>query len=598
MRNEFRYRGGSGASAPVTTDVAGPAWTEVIDDAIGSLEALNASTEEGFLTAGARLQEIFTRIMGISGGLTDVISAFTSEANGDLRARLHGVTKTASRLLDNFESTSTNAAAHLKQMRTAMEDLPDTLKEFDRLVSQLRIMGITTRIETERLGLTHMGFEHLAEDVTTLGETISVKAKEVQSSLRSITSIVRGNEQNLVHLRQKHADLRKSVIHTMDSDMQLLSEKHEILMKVVENVSTHSQDAMQTLNLIVGAIQFHDITRQQIEHVIEALRDLRREHPDGDTAAASHLIVVCGIEPAQLASARTEFTEAVLSMISSFGSLAATVKVMQSESREAIGSSGSEGETFFSVVGENLRSVTQALGEGERTIHEFLEALEEIDKVVQKMKRYMEEMSEVGVEVELLALNSRVRAAKALERGAALGVIAERIQQISTVSQSHIETVVASIAALVAETEEMKQIAMNAERTRTAGTSIASMTADLDEMSRIFESNSASAADVLGRTDALSGVLGTELEELAGLIRRSRTEIDVTQRIEEDLRVLESEARASAPDAVIEESARMLEEMRARYTMHSERDIHAAYLEGRMPGEAGAGQPDSSIELF
>jgi hypothetical protein len=382
--------------------------------------------------------------------------------------------------------------------------------------------------------------------------------------------------------------------------MQLLREKHEVLVKVVENVSLQSQDALHTINAIVEAIQFHDITRQQIEHVIDALKDLHEELLDGGPSEkiASQLIVVCELQPVQLGRARSEYTNAVLSMISSFGSLASTVKVMQAESREAIGFAGGDGTTFFSVVGQNLQTVTAALTEGERAIREFLASLEQIGAVVEKMKAYMEEMSEVGIEVELLALNSRIRSAKALERGAALGVIAESIQRISNTSQVHIDDVVGAIASLVRATEEMEEHAKNSEIARSSETTIDEMTRQLSAMVDVFESSSIAGTEILRRTETVSAELGIELDDLAAIIRANRQEAERMRTVEEVLSRIAAAARVNAPEVVLTEVERRLEELKKRYTMHTERDIHAAYLEGRTGPSASCESMDSSIELF
>ena len=539
------------------------------------------------------------RTRGISDSLTEVMGNFSGEGRNDLIAKLRQIMDVSSRFLNNFDTTSSRAVVQLSGLMKIVEELPDTLKEFDRLVSQLRIMGITTRIETERLGLTNMGFEHLAQEVTMLGENISLKAKEVQSSLRTIIAIVRVNERSLVRLRENHKGLQESVSRNMNSDMQLLSEKHEVLVKVIEDVSIQSQDAIHTLNTIVGAIQFHDITRQQIEHVIDALKDLLAQLQNGTfDSTSSHLIVVCELQPVQLERARIEYTNAVLSMISSFGSLSSTVKVMQAESHEAIGFAGGDGTTFFTVVGNNLQHVTAALTEGERAIREFLDSLQQIGEVVEKMKMYMDEMSEVGIEVEMLALNSRIRSAKAQERGAALGVISESIQRISNTSQVHIDEVVGSIGSLVKATEEMEQQAKNAELVRSTETTIEDMTRDLKSMIGVFESSSVAGTEILRRTDTISTGLSAELDLLAAVIRESRQEADVIRKVESVLSAIAVEARGNAPEFVLDEVEERLAELKTRYTMHTERDIHDAYLEGRTGSSSNSESTESSIELF
>lgn len=597
-----RYPQHFGAQTPSNGSVpAAPRaeWLDGIDDSIATLESLNVQTEDGFLSVGSQLQQIYARTMEISDNLTQVMNNFTSDGQSMLTAKLRQITETSTRYLGNFDATSRYAVDHLGSVIQIIEDLPDTLKEFDRLVSQLRIMGITTRIETERLALVNMGFEHLADEVTTLGENISKKAKEVQASIKTIGGIVKANEQNLVRLRSRHQGLQASVARNMNEDIQLLSEKHEVLVKVVEDITRQSQDSVHSVNTIVGAIQFHDITRQQIEHVIDALKDLREHLTTGTTEESMpYLILVCELQPAQLQRARIEFTNAVLSLISSFGNMSHTISMMQAESRDAIGFADGGGSTFFTVIGNNLGNVSKALIEGERGIHEFLDSLEHIETVVENMKVYMEEMSEAGDEVELLALNSRVRAAKTRERGAALGVIAESIQRISLMAEVHIAEVVKSIGALVEKTNEMHELAKTSEISRAAESSIGEMTDNLKTMIAEFASSSSLGKNILEQAAESSLVLSKDLDAMAGTVRDNRIVGETIERIEVLLAAIGREARAGAPAFVLSEVERRLGEMKERYTMHAERDTHAAYVHGNGGVTDSSSSSSSSVELF
>ncbi len=590
--------GGRGSDALLPPGVRAE-WLDGIIRSIEELQTLNVQTEDAFLSVGSQLQNIYTRTMSISDNLTQVMNNFSSDGQSQLTAKMRQITETSARFLGNFDTTSRYAVDHLGSVMQIVDELPATLKEFDRLVSQLRIMGITTRIETERLGLHNMGFEHLADEVTTLGESISKKAKEVQVSIRTIFGFVKVNEQNLVRLRSKHQGLQISVARNMNEDLQLLGEKHEVLVNVVENITRQSEDSVHSVNTIVGAIQFHDITRQQIEHVIDALKDLHtRLTNSGEDDPMPFLILVCELQPAQLQRARVEFMNAVLSLISSFGNLSNTITMMQAESREAIGFADGDGSTFFSVIGANLQNVTKALIEGEKGIHEFLDSLEQIEKVVENMKTYMEEMSEAGDEVELLALNSRVRAAKTKERGAALGVIAESIQRISTMAEIHIAEVVRSIAALVEKTDQMHELAKNSEISRAAETSIEDMTTNLRVMIDEFASSGALGKSILEQAANSSSILSKELDAMAGIVRDNRLVGDAIERIERLLSSIGRDARADAPEFVLTEVERQLEAMNERYTMYAERDTHAAYVGGTSSTVESSDPSSGSVELF
>jgi hypothetical protein len=111
---------------------------------------------------------------------------------------------------------------------------------------------------------------------------------------------------------------------------------------------------------LIVSIQFHDITRQQVEHVIEALR---RVHctSEGETGSLSRdrrgAAAVLILQSSQLADAGEKFAASVASVAHNLDDIATWVREMADESRMLSGLSEDEKNSLFLQMGEVPASV-------------------------------------------------------------------------------------------------------------------------------------------------------------------------------------------------------------------------------------------------
>ncbi len=571
-----------------------------LDELANALTGISSRTETGFLRVGARLQDVQRRVNSVSHDLTAIMTDSSADSGSDQVQGLKSIMESANLFLSQFEATASSVADHLSRIELRVGALPALFAEFGAKVSKLRMMGVTARIETARLGRANLGFAHLADQVTALGETISARTKEVQQSLRSIAGEITSSRERLVFQRNEHHVLIERVVSGMQFNLEMLQEKREALARVIEDIAQNSREAERNLGQVVNAMQFQDITRQQLEHVAAALNAESTASRDTNPRPAEDTVLVCELQRIQLSQARTTFDEAVLSIISSFGALANTVSMMQEESRQALGFADATGKTFFDDIEARLRDVMTTLGRGQDAMRSIAGSLLEIGETVRKVRAHGEDMGAVGTEIELLALNSRVRSARAGAQGAALGVIAEAIQRLSAETREHIESVVSIMEGLDQATQEMLDQTKEAQSGGSGTEVLMHMRDRLHSMIEACHTQTLSGAAVLTQTENTCREIGGELAAMAEVIRGSREFGDELSAVEQGLGALIAES--PVPDSRRQEVEKRLHELQHQYTMNTERDIHAAYVAERATGTsaAPAQHPSSegSIELF
>lgn len=156
--------------------------------------------------------------------------------------------------------------------------LIDTLKarmgNFRKIVRTLQVLGVTTRIESARLGDKGRGFMNLAVQVDSLGQNIVdswAKIDADSKGLKEHVGTALSRTQTLVREQELVAGqaLGKGR-ENLDTLNRLTAHSGE----VSQRLSKHASEISAHVGSVVASLQFHDIARQQVEHVSEAVEDM------------------------------------------------------------------------------------------------------------------------------------------------------------------------------------------------------------------------------------------------------------------------------------------------------------------------------------
>ncbi len=571
-----------------------PEMAAVISEISRHLEILKAmmhTSESGFLSVGSHLQRIHLSTQEISTKLSELMKKYSEETGTQSLNQLRVLSERAANQLSSFNAFSMKAVSNLKELEEPLASLPDSLRDFDRVVLRLRKMGIIAHIEAARIGDEGLDFVRLAEAVTALGEQITSKAKDVRSYVNGVNDVIGLNKRKMESMIGRHGEVTSHVTSHMASNLSVLTEKRESIQRVAVAIAEKSDEAVRNVNNIVQSVQYHDITRQQVDHVIQSLEAIGSE----DTVL--EIVPICEIQVAQLKRVGMEFERAIYSIEAALKELSAAVSEMFTESVNITSSTKVSGRSFIDEVESGLEIVSATMTEDQFAVDELASSLRQISENIRKMRSFMDEMAEVGSEIELLALNSRVKAART-GGGATLGVIAESIENLSVATLRLVDEVLLRMSDMVTASKELVDDHAIESVTNHADTEIRSI---IDQLRRIvvaFHENNAISNRVFVETQEMCSAIVGQLQMLTSEIVRNQ-EIALT--LVETASALEqvaSELRRSVPDSsrlIIDER---LEEMRKNYTMETERSTYSSVMNGSADQRESLVESTGSIELF
>jgi methyl-accepting chemotaxis protein len=583
----------------------------------GELQSLTGSTEEEFLVIGAGLHDFQQRAGDITAIAQDLVNLVAGEEIVNGNKSLERIVGRMDFILRNALKKNEQSSSTLCRILTVLDDLDDPLTGFRKINKVLRMLGISTRIESTRLAEGAEGFDNLASDVQQLYVQINEKASSVNDLKKKLSVVVR---QTIDRVKSIEAEQRAEVWAMLDhasSSLGVLAEVNAKCTGVASSITTALKDVSRNFAEVVTSMQFHDITRQQIEHAGEALADLCRRldrgldpgiGADDLDGIIGEALAVSELQSAQLAHAASELTDAVENILENLRGIAKMEEAISMEAREMAGSADKSGSSFFKDMESNLTSVADALQRSAVENRSLVVALEGVDGTIEEISLFVKSIETIGEEIELIAINAQIKAASTGKEGAALGVLAEAIQRLSLDARSQTDTITNMLNSISDASGDLCRD-VDAE-TSSLETEVREITTNLGELLRMLHKINGDFISLLESIDRSVESLNSDIgSAAAGITVHQRIET-VLSKVIGELAGLVSLMRPMVQSSPNGTSPASLADLSGRYTMHSERKIHNEVAAAKNvrdydlvtasppPPVEAAGEFGENVELF
>jgi len=552
---------------------------------IADLDLLNQNTERDFLKIGGKLSEFIETVSLISSDLAFLANSVSGErgecASLALTAALDRSLEMEARYADSFGG--------LDGMRTEAGRLKQTLAEYENTVSAFRAVGFLTRIEIARLENGAADFGSLTGDVKSLTENVQVKVQSALDAGARLIPMIESAAQEISVL--KEAQLKDLPLLTSEVSASLSSFR-EIQNRVgASSVRLGARyDAISAaVRKLVVSIQFHDITRQQVEHVIEVLGRMRSESFDEPAVGAA---AVLALQSSQLANSAGQFASSVESLVRNLGDISENVSRIAVESRDLFSGSDDENDSFLPRLEKGCAAILARIGQCADADAAAGVAGGAMTETIARMLESVEEIRVMETQMFRVAMNARINANLLGRVGDPLYALADSMGQQASDSRRRSESLVEDLNALVEAATRLSQ--RSGPETGVERDCSEAMRRAVAELQSSREGSSARISQVIARADRLREDLSATCagfsagDLFAEAIGRARATIDER-----------GGASGLSPDG--ETPAPGWADFAANYTMQSERDVHDNVMtSGARTGRTAAGEEGlgENVEFF
>ena len=256
--------------------------------------------------------------------------------------------------------------------------------------------------------------------------------------------------------------------------------------------------------------------------------------------------------------------------------IACRVGEMAEKTRTLAGSTDDPANSYLARLEDSFSILGASVSEYVRINGELSEAVQQVAGAVGSLSAFMNDIQKIGIEMKMIALNACIHAAHVGSQGMGLGVLADAITGLAFDTSRQTDLII----------EKMKTILLSADG---LSTDVALKTAehesgeeaviqDLAEVSGRLRSIDEEIKPLLGHIHAAGKALSEELErtiEGIGVHDQIREGIAIINERMED-GVAKMQFMLPVVDQI--DKREQLEEQTAKYTMESEREVHASVV--------------------
>lgn len=568
-------------------------WKNGLKDAASNIDGISSKVENEFLGVGQKLRDYNYRVKEIYKLSYETGELISSDSISQAINGLNKILEDINLFINNSDFNSENSGLKFQEIITHLEDCVGYLNGFKRIVKKLRMLGISNRIESSRLKGNFEDFNVLANTVDELSGKIGAKSGDIRVSSENIISIISQNTSRIAKLRERKKDYSDEIIKDTKGTLSVLTNRHSKALVGAKDIIERSETISRDINEIVSSLQFHDITRQKFEHIVEALLDAVKkienagyqQDENGALAKETEKTIyivngITGLQSAQLYNTQEEFASALGRIMSALTGLSQSVNLMKGKALEIAGAENDTHNSFLIDIEKNLSAAANGMRESGKINEELSISMSSIAETLNNLTSFVDEIDEISSDIELIAVNSNIKSAHTGTEGAALGVLADSIKRLSEDAREQTNTVSNILLEIARLSEEIKKLIKSGINDSETGSS--------DEITANLGSFLKSLRELSGKIGNNLNLIGEKVlslsRELDADVKALRAGESVLQATERTLFILEKINKESESYAAGDKSGSYVEtlkELESLYTMSSERDIHKYFEDKR-----------------
>jgi methyl-accepting chemotaxis protein len=474
------------------------------------------------------------------------------------------------------EVEASKILAQIKSLTARLDGMSKLRREFEMITRSLRVQGISIKIQSANVGAIGADSLFLADEVSDLSMKVDDNIGKLFDRLKSAQASITGIYDRMSQHMETHRSRLEDTEVRMDSVLGKIEDVLTDSASVLDRIASLSAEISRQVGEVVASMQFHDITRQKMEHVIEAIEDICRrmeqEAPTEPDLLPAWVAQVGSIQINQLDLVKQEMADAGRNMASSLQQIAQRSRQQAEEAVRIIRSADIEShDSVIAQFQEDMATIASCLSDSSEMNRHMLDEVGAITRMAGEMSSFLRDVEMIAGSVKLLALNAQIKAAQMGGSGRALGVLAEEVRRISGETHEITNEVSAGLKSIL---DIMDGVQAHFGRVLDQGIkdaeAVANRAAEAGARLRALDRE---VTDTITDLDRASQTLASDILNVIPDIRFPEIAAHRLASVNGVLETLVEEARALGPDAA--EVGLNLDELVHRYTMQSERQAHA-----------------------
>jgi hypothetical protein len=567
-----------------------------LEKARSDLQWLLRTTEEAIaalVTTFGELTKDTDSILGLASGIVDCVK---DESVRSVLPNVQALGVAAKQFVSERLHSTSSILSTVTAETELLSQLSQVTESQASIALKIKILNVHTKIEVAHLGTVGVGFDYLARELADFSRALTLSTDELTGHTNEHRS---ANEKTqsvlsleLPRLRDQLAAVEISLVgalEVLDSGLTRLSNAPAQFKKSAEEIAAKIAG-------VVVAVQGHDITRQQLEHVQQAFEVISCKLDSKDTSATAPTSEVAfghaglSIQIAQLRAIRETITEWASQIQACMGSI---FRISASD-LVGVGPLVLEQEESMSAQLFNIDSLERECKSYGEKLRSTLDGISHLSELV---KEHIQKSESARNRLRLLTFNSVVEASHLGAKADAICVIADGIAEVSVEWNKISEHSGAALQEILSLSDQINRV-------------IATFSQASDENLQKAQEKTATGLKNLRSAASFAVMQGKRIETVTDAmwtrsreIERSRQLLDTCfDRIDAVVNALESmklDLEAECPSIrQMYDEAEIERFFSASYTTQAEREVLRSALSGTVFSGMSQYATGNGVELF
>ena len=247
---------------------------------VNQLREVTQETESAALDIGDRFMNIVERARKNTADASVVLEKFTGAENKEGGNAIELSKKALSDVIQSLQESIVFASQTMNEIKVMSEDtmhINKVVDEIEFIAGQTNLLALNAAIEAARAGEHGRGFAIVADEVRKLSDRSNTAAEEIRKLISKIETDTREIYKNSEASVARSYTVSEESATIVEDAMQKIDGIVEEVKTQLDILTQETQSLAKDIGNIVVSMQFQDITRQRIEHVIEPLLDFKME---------------------------------------------------------------------------------------------------------------------------------------------------------------------------------------------------------------------------------------------------------------------------------------------------------------------------------
>ena len=174
-----------------------------------------------------------------------------------------------------YSRGAVSAAAALDEVETSTKAIGGVLAEVEFIADQTRLLALNAAIEAARAGEAGRGFAVVADEVTKLANRSGQASLTIRRLVTAVRSSTDGAMQEMKALGSVDMTETLQSKERVEAYTKMVIRKNTELEAGVREARSRAEELVGDISGIVTSMQFQDITRQKVEHVVGPLKTMQ-----------------------------------------------------------------------------------------------------------------------------------------------------------------------------------------------------------------------------------------------------------------------------------------------------------------------------------